>query len=126
MKRLSLSETYRVAQWLESHLDECKRDSARESAEKVKADLGMEVHPTSLVRIARELGLPLFTRAQRRQKDFRQDRPFDVAAVLAKSIKELADALGHSLAHHDVLTDIVSRRVRPEGIFDPEKGGEKS
>lgn len=120
MKKLTFAEKIQISDWMRKHPDEVRTATVSGIALTLKADTGLDAAPSTITHIARELGIRTDNRGAHRGV-FSAANHYDVAVVLAKAIRQLADEMGVHLGTEEQLNSIVARaQFKPgSGISPP-------
>jgi hypothetical protein len=96
----------KIAEWLEA--EDRSGQTAMELSQALKAETGIQYDDGSMRRLAGELGVTI-RKVRGGRAVFRPNRLDDKVVVLAKAIRELAEALGHQLQDADHIKNIIAR-----------------
>ena len=109
---LPIDMAHKVILWLQTHEAELKHETSVEAVKRLKADTGLDLTKAQILRLVRGMKIDLFTHGTRRMKNFNVFESYDVVSILAKSIIELANEIGHPLVHSDRLYEIIARKLK--------------
>ena len=111
MSRIGMDETIKCADWLRANAGKMP-DTIAKVKESLKAGTGLDITPQQIRRIAEGVNVVLPGRKARNGNSTRNiNDAFHRDSILAKSIRELAQAQGHELSTLPLLNQIIARRT---------------
>ena len=104
----SFEDRVKIMDWLDTHREEATVKTPKELIPIIQADIAIEVCTVNAIKTAAKVrGVSL---RNRKKPEFKESDRFTVAAVLAKSIRQLANEMGVELEFAEELKKIISRQ----------------
>ena len=111
MSRLTFEERVKIMDWLDRHRDEAKNLSVSELIPRIRADIHLRALSRDAVKEAARVRGVAFR--EKKRASFSSTVWHDVTAVLAKSIRQIAEEAGIKLELEEELKLITSRTNLP-------------
>ena len=108
MRVTSFEDRVKIMDWLDAHREEATGKTPKELIPIIRADIAVGACTVDVIKTAAKVrGVSLL---QRRRPRFEESDRFTVAAVLAKSIRQLANEMGVNLEFAEELNKIIARQ----------------
>ena len=128
IKNVGTKGRIRIYEWLRDNQAELSSCSAPEAAVRLKADTGIDTGSHSIIRIAREMEIPLFLPRKAvpigvKLEPKKGSLTIDVLVEIAKELRDINEELGRKSQRAGFLNGVVGRQfqasldaLRPKGI----------